>query len=938
MASGPTRRSLIGAASLGAAALSLTPGRAAAAPRTAASGQAAAPEAWTVRPFALDQVALGKGVFADKRRLMLDFGRGYDEMRLVQVFRANVGRPTEGAVAPGGWEGLDGEANGNLRGHTTGHFLTMLAQAYASTGEQVYADKIRTMVGELYEVRAALRTGPTVLSVPGRSGGGAVSNIRGSYQYVDLPAGVLDGATDALTLATWVRPEHTDDWARVADFGDDTTRYLYLAARGGTGNPRFALTTSGAGGEQGIDGTAPLPVGAWSHIAVTLGGGVGILYVDGAEVARNTEMTLTPAALGTLKDHWLGRSHYAGDPVLAGALDEFHLWSRALSADEVAALHEGAGAAAGDLAAYGFDEAGGSTFADTSGHGNTASLRRTWGVPSHPGFLSAYPETQFIALESMTSGDYTKVWAPYYTAHKILRGLLDAHTATGDARSLDLAQGLCDWMYSRLSPLPAATLQRMWGIFSSGEFGGIVEAICDLYALSGDPRHLALARLFDLDRLIDACAAGEDTLGGLHANQHIPILTGLVRLYDETGERRYLDAARNFWDMVVPPRMYAIGGTSDREFWGESGVIAATLSDVNAETCCAYNMLKLSRMLFFHDQDPKYLDYYERALYNQVLGSKQDRADAEKPLVTYFIGLQPGHVRDYTPKAGTTCCEGTGMESATKYQDTVYLRAADDSALYVNLYSASTLTWRERGVTLTQTTDFPREQGSTLTVRGRAATFTLKLRVPAWAEDGFKVTVNGRMLDGSSARPGTWLSVRRTWQDGDTVRISIPFRLRVEKTPDDARTQALFYGPVNLVARDARATAVEIGLYRNAALSGDLLPTLTAVHGAPLHYTTPDGIELAPFLEGTEDPTHVYVRRAEPRIVFGGIGSGVANPVRDDGTSLLDEVWDAAPFRNKPALVAHVRATVEAWVADGLLTSADGAQAVATAKRASYQA
>ncbi|WP_428951203.1 beta-L-arabinofuranosidase domain-containing protein [Streptomyces sp. cg35] len=941
MASGPTRRALIGAATLGAAALSLAPGRSAAAPRAAAPGPPM-PAAWTVRPFGLDQVALGEGVFADKRRLMLDFGRGYDEMRLIQVFRANAGRPTEGAVAPGGWEGLDGEANGNLRGHTTGHFLTMLAQAYASTGEEVYADKIRTMVGELYEVRAALRADPTAPRTEGRFGGGAVSPVRGSYQYVDLPAGVLDGASGALTLAAWVRPEHADTWARVADFGDDTTRYLYLAARGGTGAPRFAVTTSGAAGEQGIDGTAPLPVGEWSHVAVTLGDGAGILYVDGTEVARTSALTLTPADLGSLKDHWLGRSHYEGDPVFAGALDEVHLWSRALSADEIAALQERTAAetpaGAGDLAAYGFDESGGGTFADASGHAGPASLRRTWGGPSHPGFLAAYPETQFIALESMTTGDYTKVWAPYYTAHKILRGLVDAYGATGDARALDLAAGLCDWMHSRLSPLPAATLQRMWGIFSSGEFGGIVEAICDLYALTTEPEHLALARLFDLDKLIDACAAGQDTLGGLHANQHIPILTGLLRLHDETGERRYLDAARGFWGMVVPPRMYAIGGTSDREFWGERDAIASTLGEANAETCCAYNMLKLSRLLFLHDQDPTYMDYYERALLNQVLGSKQDKADAEKPLVTYFIGLRPGHVRDYTPKAGTTCCEGTGMESATKYQDTVYFRAADDSALYVNLYSASTLTWREKGVTVTQTTGFPREQGSTLTVRGRAAAFTLKLRVPAWAADGYRVTVNGLPVAGRSPEPGTYLSVARTWRDGDTVRISFPFRLRVEKAPDDPTTQALFHGPVNLVARDARTTALELGLYRNAALSGDLLPTLTPVHGAPLHFTTPEGVALAPFFEGTEDPTHAYVRRAEPRVVFGGLDAGVANPVRGDGVSLLDAVWDAAPFRSKAALVAHVRATAEAWHADGLITAADAAKAVATAKRASYQA
>ncbi|MEV0258512.1 beta-L-arabinofuranosidase domain-containing protein [Streptomyces sp. NPDC050732] len=952
MASHPTpaRRTVLGAVLLGTAA-AFAPGAAGAAPRRAGPVPAAPvpavplPAAWTVRPFGLGEVTLGAGVFADKRRLMLDFARGYDENRLVQVFRANAGLDTGGAVAPGGWEGLDGEANGNLRGHFTGHFLTMLAQAYASTGEKAYAEKIRTMVGALHDVRAALREDPAVLSVPGPfPGSTAASNVRGSYQYVDLPADVLDGAAE-FTFAAWVRPEHADDWARVCDFGDDTRRYLYLAARDAKGRPRFAITSSGAGGEQVLAGEAPLPVGEWSHLAVTLAGGTGVLYVDGAEVARNTAMSLTPTALGTLRDHWLGRSHYAADPVFAGAFDEVHLWSRALTADEITALRRRpaaeTAAGAGNLAAYAFDETTGGTFADASGRARHATLRRTWGGPSHPGFLAAYPETQFITLESMTGSDYTVVWAPYYTAHKILRGLLDAHLATGDARALDLAEGMCDWMHSRLSPLPEATLQRMWGLFSSGEFGGIAEAVCDLHALTGDPRHLALARLFDLDKLIDSCAAGKDVLSGLHANQHIPIFTGLLRLYDETRERRYLDAARNFWEMVVPPRMYAIGGTSDREFWGERGAVAGTLGDVNAETCCAYNMLKLSRMLFFHDQRPQYMDYYERALHNQVLGSKQDRADAEKPLVTYFVGLAPGHVRDYTPKAGTTCCEGTGMESATKYQDSVYFTTtaaggSDLSALYVNLYMPSKLTWAERGVTVTQTTGYPYEQGTTLTVRGRAAAFELRLRVPAWADGGFTVKVNGRAVEGDS-RPGGYFSVARTWRDGDTVRVSVPFRLRTEAAPDDPRVQTLFHGPLALAARDPRKDLLRLGLHRNTALSGDLLPTFTPVPGKPLHLTL-DGVEFAPFAEGTEDPTHVYFRRDEPRVVFGGLDSGVANPARPDGRTLLDAVWAAAPFRDKGALVAHVRATTEKWVADGLLSAADRTAVIGTARRATYVA
>ncbi|MEU0071877.1 beta-L-arabinofuranosidase domain-containing protein [Streptomyces sp. NPDC006332] len=927
-----SRRNLLQSAAIAA----VTPAFSYAASGRAVAAASEAPSVWTVQPFALDEVALGQGLFADKRQLMLDHARGYDVNRLVQVFRANAGLPTGGAVAPGGWEGLDGEANGNLRGHYTGHFLTMLAQAYAGTGEQVFIDKTRTIVEALTEVREALRQEPRVLSGAGRFGT-APEQVRGSYQYVDLPSGVLGGAS-ALTLSVWVKPTHDAAWARVLDFGDDTTRYLYLAARNAGGVPRFAITTSGGGGEQGLEGTAPLPLNRWSHLAVTLAGGTGTLYVDGTAVARNTSMSLTPAALGTLANNWLGRSNYPADPVFAGAVDEFNVWSRALTAAEIGALQDSRAADApvgpGDLASYAFDETEGSVFADASGRGLTATLRRTWGAPSHPGFLAAYPETQFIQLESMTGSDYTKVWAPYYTAHKILRGLLDAYTATDDARALDLATGMCDWMYSRLSKLPAATLQRMWGLFSSGEFGGIVEAVCDLHALSGKAEHLALARLFDLDKLIDACAADHDILDGLHANQHIPIFTGLVRLYDATGEERYLTAARNFWSMVVPGRMYGIGGTSTTEFWKASGVIAGTLSATTAETCCAYNMLKLSRMLFFHEQSPKYMDYYERALYNQVLGSKQDTADAEKPLVTYFIGLTPGHVRDYTPKQGTTCCEGTGMESATKYQDSVYFRQADGSALYVNLYSPSELTWAEKGVTVTQTTDYPREQGSTLTIGGRRAAFALRLRVPSWATAGFRVTVNGRAVSGTPT-PGSYFTVSRTWRPGDTVRVAMPFRLRVEKALDDPSLQTLFYGPVNLVARDPATDHLHFGLYRNAGLSGDLLPSLTPVSGEPLHHTL-DGTEFAPFFEGTEDPTHAYFRRSEPRVVFGSLDSGVANPAKSDGTTLLDEVWAAAPFRNKDALVSRVRSTVDSWVSAGLLGRADGDTVVRTARKASY--
>lgn len=558
-------------------------------------------------------------------------------------------------------------------------------------------------------------------------------------------------------------------------------------------------------------------------------------------------------------------------------------------------------------------------------------LRRSWGAPSHPGFLAAYPETQFITLERMTASDYTVVWAPYYTAHKILKGLLDAHLATGDDRALDLASGLCDWMHHRLAALPRATRQRMWGLFSSGEYGGIVEAIVDVHALTGKDEHLELARLFDLDTLIDACAENRDVLDGLHANQHIPIFTGLVRLHDATGEERYLRAARNFWRMVVPTRMYGIGGTSTGEFWRAAGTVAGTLGDTTAETCCAHNMLKLSRLLFFHEQDPDYTDYIERVLLNQILGSKEDRADAELPRATYFIGLGPGAVRDFTPKQGTTCCEGTGIESATKYQDSVYFRAHDGTGLFVNLYVPSTLDWAERGVTVTQRTKFPYEQGARLKIGGRGA-FALHLRVPHWAVGGFSVRINGRPHH-ARATPGSYLTISRTWRDGDTVQVSMPFTVRTEAALDDPDVQCLWYGPVQLVARHAQREFLRFALYPSAALSGDLAPALRRIPGRPLHFTL-DGTELAPFFEGTADPFHAYFRRQEPRIAFAGLDSGVANLRGADGTSFLDAVWAGAPFASRAAFRRQVEVVAGRWVADGLLTAEESRQVQDTARRA----
>src|SRR6185295_8540799 len=211
----------------------------------------------------------------------------------------------------------------------------------------------------------------------------------------------------------------------------------------------------------------------------------------------------------------------------------------------------------------------------------------------------------------------------------------------------------------------------------------------------------------------------------------------------------------------------------------------------HAETCVMYNMLKLSRNLFFHDPDPKYMNYYEQGLFNQILGSRRDVDSVTNPMVTYFVPVRPGQRRSYGNVG--TCCGGTGMENHTKYQDSIYFKAADESALYVNLYIPSTLTWTERRFVVTQATNYPFEGASTLNVNGEGP-LDIKLRVPSWVRKGFAVRVNGAAQK-LEATPGTYVTLRRTWRAGDRIDIAMPFTFRTERAIDNAAVQSIFYGP-----------------------------------------------------------------------------------------------------------------------------------------------
>jgi hypothetical protein len=295
--------------------------------------------------------------------------------------------------------------------------------------------------------------------------------------------------------------------------------------------------------------------------------------------------------------------------------------------------------------------------------------------------------------------------------------------------------------------------------------------------------------------------------------------------------------------------------------------------------------------------------------------------------VTYFLPAHPGATRGFGNLG--TCCGGTGLENHTKYQDSIYFRSADGKALYVNLYIASTLSWE--GFTVTQETDFPREQKSTLIVTGRGR-LEVKLRVPGWVRKGFAVTINGRPHD-VDAVPGTYLSLKRDWSPGDRIEISMPFSLRIERAIDDPMVQSLFYGPLVLPALNNSRTWRTFSFYKHLKLDGDLGAAVRPL-GEANFFGTHDHT-LRPLYIGINDAHHIYFKRVEPTVVFGSVDSRVSNEkVDDEGLSFLDRVWEAAPFADHGRFLRHVREVSGEWQARGRFTRQERQAVITAAARA----
>ena len=450
------------------------------------------------------------------------------------------------------------------------------------------------------------------------------------------------------------------------------------------------------------------------------------------------------------------------------------------------------------------------------------------------GYLSAFPIEFFDRLR-----DRQQVWAPFYTIHKIMAGLLDMYVYVGNDQALDMVQKMAGWVDLYTGSLSYEHMQRVLGT----EFGGMGEVLSNLYVVTGKQDYLEIAQRFDKKQFFDPLAAHRDELKGLHVNTHIPQVIAAARYYELAGERRYRDIAEYFWNEVVSERSYCTGGTSNGESWNtDPGKLSTELGPSTTECCCAYNMMKLTRHLFGWSPDARLMDYYERTLFNHRLGT----INPEDGTMMYYLPLASGYWKTFgKPMDAFWCCTGTGSEEYAKLSDTIYFH--DDDSLYVNLYIDSQLEWLEKGLRLKQETRFPEEQGTTITISAESpAQLAINLRVPYWVQGG-SVKINGTALP-AFARPSSYLTLNRAWKTGDKIELSLPMGLHIDSMPDDETIQAAMYGPLVLAGRfEAVTKDMTYSSYGPKPGTQSHVPDIVADPGHPASWIEPDAKQPSTF-------------------------------------------------------------------------------------------
>lgn len=399
------------------------------------------------------------------------------------------------------------------------------------------------------------------------------------------------------------------------------------------------------------------------------------------------------------------------------------------------------------------------------------------------GYLSAFPEE---LINRNIRGE--RVWAPWYTLHKLYSGLIDQYLYADNEQALEIVKRMGDWAYNKLKSLSEETRRLM----IRNEFGGINESFYNLYAITGDERYRWLAEFFYHNDVIDPLKEHKDDLGTKHTNTFIPKVLAEARNYELTGNERSRALSEFFWHTMIDHHTFAPGCSSQKEHYFDTSKFSHFLNGYTGETCCTYNMLKLSRHLFCWQPDAKVADYYERALYNHILGQQ----DPETGMVCYFLPMLSGAHKVYSTKENSFwCCVGSGFENHAKYGEAIYYH--NDEGIYVNLFIPSEVNWKEKGMILRQETDFPAEETTALSIKVKhPVRTTVYLRYPSWTQK-VKVKVNGKLVS-VRQKSGSYIAITREWKDGDRIEAVYPMRLRLETTPDNPNRGALVYGPVVL--------------------------------------------------------------------------------------------------------------------------------------------
>ncbi len=494
-------------------------------------------------------------------------------------------------------------------------------------------------------------------------------------------------------------------------------------------------------------------------------------------------------------------------------------------------------------------------------------------VKNHPewgkGYVGGMPDSENI-WSKFKKGDfsvYSRAWAPFYNLHKMYAGLRDAWLYCGNEQAKNLFLGFCDWAIDLTAGLSDAQMEQMMG----NEHGGMNEVLADGYAISGDPKYLAVARRFSHRMLLNPMSQRVDNLDNLHANTQVPKAVGFARIAELGGDETYNDAAEFFWDVVTGERSLAFGGNSRREHFPSKEACTDFINDIDGpESCNTFNMLRLTEALHRRNPDARYADFYELATFNHILSTQHP----EHGGYVYFTPARPRHYRNYSaPNEAMWCCVGTGMENHGKYGQFIYTHKGN--ALFVNLFVSSELNWREKGVTLRQETGFPYGETSRITVAAGKGTFPVLVRYPSWVKPGaFKVQVNGQPVEVITG-PGSYVTIDRKWKKGDVIDVTFPMHTSVKYLPNVPKYVALMHGPIllgmktgtedlaHLIADDSRfgqyASGAKLPLDGAPILIDDhidrIAEHLKPVAGKPLHYTldvkmeNPIRNELQPFFE-----------------------------------------------------------------------------------------